>query len=133
MLAIAMAVAAASHAALRAADPMLDTWMNKRETVAIATSRCGPNLCGRVVWAAPEAQEAAAAGGTPRLVGTMLMRNFRQVGRGVWDGEVFVPDLGQTAEAEMTLIGPDEIEINGCQLGGLLCKRQVWHKASPPR
>jgi uncharacterized protein (DUF2147 family) len=112
---------------------MIGTWMNRRETVAIATSRCGPNLCGRVVWAAPSAEQAAAQGGTPHLVGTMLMRNFRPVGRGVWEGEVFVPDLGQTAQAEMTLIGPGEIEVNGCEFGGLMCKRQVWHRAPARR
>lgn len=131
MLSIALALAAAAHKPR--ADPIIGTWLNRRETVAIATSRCGAELCGRVVWAAPEAQQAAAEGGTQRLVGTMLMRNFRQVGAGVWAGEVFVPDLGQTAQAEMTLVGADEIEINGCQFGGLLCKRQVWHKGPVPR
>src|SRR4051812_18772427 len=129
MLAIALALAAAARPAARPADPMIGTWMNRRETVAVATSRCGANLCGRVVWAAPEAREAAAAGGTPRLVGTMLLRDFRQVSRGQWEGEVFVPDLGQTAQAEMALASPTELEINGCQFGGLLCKRQVWHRA----
>lgn len=129
MIALALALAAVPA---KPADPMIGTWMNRRETVAVQTSRCGPALCGRVVWAAPSAQEAAAAGGTPRLVGTMLMRNFRPAGQGLWQGEVFVPDLGQTAPADMTLVSPSEIEINGC-LGSLLCKRQVWHRAPTPR
>ncbi len=131
MIAFAFALAAAVQSAPRA-DPMIGTWMNRRETIAVRTSRCGPNLCGRVVWAAPQAQEAAAAGGTPRLVGTMLMRDFRRVGPGLWQGEVFVADLGQTAQADMTMTGPGEIEINGC-LGTLICKRQVWHRAPAPR
>lgn len=130
MISLALALAAAAPAT--PADPMIGTWMNRRETVAVQTTRCGPALCGRVIWAARSAQEAAAAGGTPRLVGTMLMRNFRPAGRGLWQGEVFVPDLGQTAAADMTLIGPGQIEINGC-LGSILCKRQVWHRAPAPR
>lgn len=131
MISFALALAAAAQPAPRG-DPMIGTWMNRRETVAVQTSRCGANLCGRVVWAAPSAQQAAAAGGTPHLVGTMLMRDFRRVGPGLWQGEVFVADLGQTAPAEMTIAGPGEIEINGC-LGSVICKRQVWHKATPPR
>lgn len=130
MLGLVFAIAAAAHPAPRPADPVLGTWMNRKQTVTVAISRCGPALCGRVVWAAPSAIEAAAEGGTPRLVGTMLMRDFRPVGRGVWNGEVFVPDLGQTAQAEMALVGPGQIEINGCQFGGMLCKRQLWHKTS---
>jgi uncharacterized protein (DUF2147 family) len=51
----------------------------------------------------------------------------------LWQGEVFVPDIGQTAEAEMMLIGPGKLEVNGCQFGGLLCKRQVWRRAPGKR
>lgn len=133
MIALALALAGAAQPAPRAQDSMIGTWMNRKETVAVATSHCGPNLCGRVVWAAPEAQEAAAAGGTPRLVGTMLMRNFRPVAPGAWQGEVFVADLGQVAPADMALVGPDQIEINGCAVGGFICKRQVWHRAPARR
>ena len=134
MFAIALALAAAAaQPAARPSDPVIGTWMNRRETVAVATAHCGANICGRVIWAAPSARAAAAEGGTSRLVGTMLLRDFRRVGPGYWQGEVFVPDLGQSAQGEMRLTGPSELEINGCAPGGFLCKRQLWHRAQPPR
>ena len=47
---------------------------------------------------------------------------------------MFVPDLGTTADGTLMLLGPDTLEIDGCRLHGLLCKKQVWHKVSaPPR
>lgn len=131
--ALSLAIAAVGQPAARMPDPVIGTWLNRKETVAVATSRCGPNLCGRVIWAAPAARQAAAEGGTPRLVGTMLLRDFRPVGQGLWQGEVFVPDLGQSAQGEMRMTGPAELEINGCAPGGFFCKRQLWHRAPAPR
>ena len=125
------AAAAAAQPAPRAADPVIGTWMNRKGTVAVATRRCGRALCGRVVWASPDAQEKASAGGTDRLVGTEILRALQPTGQGLWEGEVFVPDLGTTATGQLMLIGPTRIEINGCQYGGLLCKKQEWHKVKP--
>jgi uncharacterized protein (DUF2147 family) len=128
------ALAAAPHSGPARADPVIGTWMNAKGTVAVRTSHCGGSLCGRVVWAAPAAQEAARAGGTERLVGTELFQDVRPVGPGAWEGEVFVPDLGTTADGNLMLLGPNTLEIDGCRLNGLLCKKQVWHKvAAPPR
>lgn len=128
------ALLAAHPAPPRAADPVIGTWMNRKGTVAVRTAHCGGGICGRVVWAAAAAQEAARAGGTDRLVGTEVFHEMRPTGPGAWEGEVFVPDLGQTADATMALIGPSNMEINGCSFGGFLCKKQEWHKvAEPPR
>jgi uncharacterized protein (DUF2147 family) len=127
-------MAAAAHAAPGRADPVIGIWMNAKGTVAVRTAHCGGALCGRVVWATPAAQEAARAGGTERLVGTELFREVRPAGPGAWEGEVFVPDLGTTADGNLMLLGPDTLEIDGCRLGGLLCRKQVWHKiAALPR
>ena len=131
---ISVLLAAMFAAAHPAPDPVVGTWMNRKGTVAVRTGHCGAHLCARIVWADAMAQEAARAGGTERLVGTDLFRGVRPAGPGVWQGEVFVPDMGETAEATITLTGPGELQIDGCRLGGLLCKQQYWHKvAAPPR
>lgn len=129
MISLVMALAAAAHGA-HAADPVIGTWMNPGKTVAVRTSHCGGGLCGRVVWATPQAQDSARAGGTEHLVGTEIFRDVRPSGPGAWEGEVFVPDLGTTADGNLALLGPDTLEIDGCRLHGMLCKKQVWHKVS---
>jgi uncharacterized protein (DUF2147 family) len=133
MIAILLAtMAAAAHPA--SADPVVGTWMNRKGTVAVRTAHCGASLCARIVWADPAAQDAARAGGTEHLVGTELFRGVRPSGPGMWEGEVFVPDMGETAEATITMTGPGELQIDGCRFGGLLCKQQFWHKiAAVPR
>jgi uncharacterized protein (DUF2147 family) len=121
-------MAAAAHPA--PSDPIVGTWMNRKGTVAVRTAHCGPSICARVVWADPAAQEAARAGGTEHLVGTDLFRGVRPAGEGMWQGEVFVPDMGETADATITMTGPGELQIDGCRFGGLLCKQQFWHRVN---
>ena len=60
---ISFLLAAMAAAAHPAPDPVVGTWMNRKGTVAVRTGHCGANLCARVVWADPAAQEAARAGG----------------------------------------------------------------------
>jgi uncharacterized protein (DUF2147 family) len=122
------ALAAAPHGGH--ADPVIGNWMNSARTVVVRTAQCGRGLCGRVAWASPQAEQAARAGGTEHLVGTEIFRDVQPTGPGAWEGEVFVPDLGTTADGDLSLRDPQTLEINGCRLHGLLCKKQVWHKVS---
>jgi uncharacterized protein (DUF2147 family) len=116
------------------ADPgIFGTWANPKNSVIVRTVRCGASVCGRVVWATPQAKEdAARKGGVRNLMGLELLRDYRPSGPHRWEGRAFVPDLGDEFESEMVQTGPNQIEINGCRFGGLVCKTQVWHRANPP-
>jgi uncharacterized protein (DUF2147 family) len=112
---------------------ILGTWANPKGTIIVRTARCASGICGRVVWASPEAQEDARVAGVSSLVGTELLRGFRPVGAGRWQGEAFVPDLGGTFQSEMSLLGRNRLQIEGCRFGRLLCRQQVWQRrAAPP-
>lgn len=104
-------------------------WVNPHNNVKVETGPCGDNLCGRVVWATPEAEQDARDGGTQNLIGTELLQNYRQTGPDEWVGRVFVPDMGNTYYSTIKLITPDSLKVSGCILGGLICKSQVWQRA----
>lgn len=104
------------------------TWENPTGDVRVITQPCGDNLCGKVSWASDLAKRDAAAGGTPNLIGTSLLRDYRQTKPGHWKGRVFVPDLGDTYYSKIVQLDNRRIKISGCILGGLLCKSQVWKK-----
>lgn len=117
-----------------AASPIEGNWTNPHHSVTVRIAPCGSRLCGRVVSASSRAKADAAAGGTPRLVGAELMSGLEQTGAGSWHGDIFVPDANRRAEADLRLVDPRTLEIQGCALGGLLCKSQVWTRvAAPPR
>ena len=109
------------------------TWSNPGGSVIVRTAPCGGAVCGRVVWATPKAREdAARKGGVRQLLGLEVLRGYRPSGPHRWEGRAFVPDIGDEFASEMVQTGPNEIEVNGCRFGGLVCKKQVWHRANPP-
>jgi uncharacterized protein (DUF2147 family) len=105
-------------------------WMNPKHTLAVHTDTCGQDgahtLCGRIVWASKQAQADATDASVPRLVGTELLENYRLRAPGVWQGTVFVPDMGRRFASEIDELSSDRLKVKGCILGGLLCKSQVW-------
>jgi uncharacterized protein (DUF2147 family) len=116
----------ASAGTAQAASPLEGNWRNPRGSVTVHIGTCGPSLCGRVIAASADAREDAAGAGTPQLVGTELMSGLEPVGEGAWRGDIFVPDRNVHAEGELHLTGPRTLDVQGCAMGGLICKTQTW-------
>lgn len=115
-------------AATPATHPIYGVWMNPYKSVAVRTGPCGDRLCGWIVWANDEAQTDARDGGVTKLIGTALLENYRSDKPGNWSGTVFVPDMGRRFYSIIQQIGPNDMKVKGCILGGLICKSQVWHR-----
>ena len=119
------ALATSAAAQTRGAGPE-GIWRNGKDSVRIRVARCGRGLCGRVTQASLQAQDAAAAGGTERLVGTDLFRGLERDADGLWYGEVYVPDLGRSVEGSLEQVARNTLVAEGCLLAGFGCKRQTW-------
>ena len=116
-----------------AASPIEGSWTNPSGSVTVRIAPCGGgSLCGRVTGASPKARADAAAGGTERLIGTELMSDLEQTGDSSWHGTIFVPDANRSADADLELTGPRTLDIQGCALGGLICKSQQWTRVAAP-
>ena len=110
-----------------AAPTITGDWTNPTRSVTVHIAACGGGtLCGRVIRASGEAKAKAAAGGTPRLVGTILMSDLTPAGAGSWKGNFFVPDHNVRADGTLRQINASMIEIEGCAVAGILCKSQRW-------
>ena len=130
-LPVAAAMALCLVAPLQAATPAgpAGVWRNDRDSVRIRVAPCGGGLCGTVIAASEKARADAAAGGTERLIGTQLFRDFHREGEGLWRGTVFVPDLGQAFDGELTLEGANTLVGTGCIMPGL-CRSQRWSRVA---
>lgn len=111
-----------------AAPTITGDWTNPNRSVTVHIAPCGGTLCGRVIRASGEAKANAAAGGTPRLVGTILMSKLTPAGAGSWKGTFFVPDKNVRADGTLRQINANAIEIEGCAVAGILCKSQRWSR-----
>ena len=129
----ALAALVACMAALPAAagaQPLVLTatgvWRNPHDSVHIALRPCGSEICGFVVWASPRAEAKARKGGTPKLLGEQLLRDFVVDTRGIGRGKVFVPDLNKTFTGSAQLIDERNLQARGCLFASVLCKTQIW-------
>ena len=123
MIILALATMVAADAAIEGA------WKNPSGRVTVLIKPCGEAYCGSVIAAAESAKTDARRGGTTKLVGTQLMSGFKPAGPGKWRGRMFVPDLNHRSNAELRLIGADQLKVTGCMVGRLLCKSQLWTRA----
>lgn len=103
------------------------TWSNPKGTIDVRTAPCGERLCGEIVRASPKAIDDARKKGVNQLVGLQLLQDYKRRSDD-WAGRVYVPDMGRTFSSRIAFVGPDQIRISGCLIGGILCKSQVWHR-----
>lgn len=130
LLMAALVSAAAGGGVRPNAEAILGTWTNPKESVVVRTVPCGSGVCGTVIWATAETEEKARRAGTLRLRGKEVLRGQGGAEDGHWQGRVFIPKLGETVSAEIVQLSRDELQITGCKLKGLLCRKQVWRRTA---
>jgi uncharacterized protein (DUF2147 family) len=119
---------AATPLAANGPAPIVGRWQNPSDSVTVEVAACGGAYCGTVVSATAKAKADARKGGTANLVGTRLMTEFRPVGGGKYKGKVLLPKRGMHASGTIRLAGRNTLVVEGCALGGIICKEQRWDR-----
>ncbi|PZN97621.1 MAG: DUF2147 domain-containing protein [Alphaproteobacteria bacterium] len=119
-------LAAATNLASATSALEYRTYRNPSNSVHIRPEPCGGNVCGVVVWANDKAKADAARGGTPKLVGLQLFKDFKPDGPDRWKGSVFVPDINKTFSGRVVRTSPTTLKGTGCLVGKMGCKSQEW-------
>ncbi len=125
--ALAAALIALPTAALAKA-PIEGRWVNPKGSVTVQVAPCGPAYCATVVDASAKAKATARKGGTPNLIGTQVMSDFRPKGDGTYRGRAFDPKRNIRASATIRMIGDSTLVVKGCLISGIICKEQRWKK-----
>jgi uncharacterized protein (DUF2147 family) len=103
-------------------------WQNPRDTVHIDIRPCGAAACGYVVWASPKAEADVQRRGGQPLLGSQLFKDFTPIGKDVWRGKVFVPDMRMTFSGAASPVDTTGLKARGCLIGNYLCRSQVWRR-----
>lgn len=123
-----MGLSLAAPLAANAPAPIAGRWSNPSDSVVVEVAPCGPAYCGTVVQATAKAKRDAQKGGTTHLVGTRLMSGFKPIGGGKYKGKVLLPKRGMHASGTIRMAGRNTLLVEGCALGGLVCKEQRWDR-----
>jgi uncharacterized protein (DUF2147 family) len=120
------------------ADP-IGTWLTENGRSRIRIENCGGALCGNLVWLKepndPETgkpkldkNNSEAGKRTRPLIGVPIVLNMQAAGSNKWSGQVYNAEDGKTYSGSITQLGPSAIRLEGCALGGLVCKAQTWNR-----
>lgn len=135
----AVAALAVASPAL-AADPH-GVWLTEPGTSRIRIADCGDALCGTIVWLKDpndaETQRprldklnADPAKRSRPLMGVTIVIGMKPAAADKWSGQVYNAEDGKTYTGSVTMLGANALKLEGCALGGLLCKAQTWTRVN---
>jgi len=123
-----------------AQDDVLGRWATPGVSAVVELARCGDGrtLCGTIRWlwdavddkGQPrlDANNADASLRTRPMVGLSILSSLKPRADGGWSGQIYNPEDGQTYRAALRRVAADTLEVEGCVL--VICKKQIWRKAS---
>lgn len=120
-----------------AADPA-GNWLTQTGTSRIRVADCGGALCGTIVWLKEPNEDGKpktdknnsdASKRDRPLIGVQIVLGMKPAGADKWTGQVYNAEDGKTYSGNLTYAGGDTLQLQGCALGGLVCKSQTWTRA----
>jgi uncharacterized protein (DUF2147 family) len=123
-----------------AGDPR-GNWMTQDGKAKVAIASCGAGLCGNIV-ALTEPNDPAtgkpktdsnnpdAAKRTRPMVGVQIVIDMKPDTADKWKGQVYNAEDGKTYSGSITLVDAKTLTLQGCALGGLICKNQTWTRSN---
>ncbi len=136
---IAAALLGVSFGTGFAADPM-GTWRTEEGKATVRIAACGPALCGTII----SLKDANDDAGKPKtdtnntepglrsrpMIGVQIVLAMKPSGTAnKWSGQVYNAEDGKTYSGNLTLQDANTIKLEGCILGGLVCKAATWTRA----
>jgi uncharacterized protein (DUF2147 family) len=129
------ALMAASAAPATAADAT-GLWSTQGGRAQVSVARCGGNLCGAIVALAepndPETgrpktdqNNSDPARQSRPLIGTQILLGMKPDGADKWVGRIYDAQNGTTVSGSMMLNGASSLKLEGCALGGMVCRSQT--------
>jgi uncharacterized protein (DUF2147 family) len=115
------------------------TWLTQAGDARVQVSRCGANLCGKVVWLKEPIDPAThklqvddkdrnpALRNRP-IVGLQLFIGMKPTGPNAWSGQIYNADDGQTYASTVAVADPNRLEVRGCV--GPICGSETWSKVA---
>jgi len=64
------------------------------------------------------------------LIGVQIVLAMKPAGDGKWTGQVYNAEDGKTYSGNLMFSGGNSLQLEGCALGGLVCKKQTWTKVN---
>ena len=112
-------------------------WLTQKGDARIQVSKCGPGICGKVVWLRdaidPLTRKPQTDDKNPNpelamrsMIGVQLFIGMNSNGPNSWAGKIYNADDGGTYDSKVRLVGPGQLSVEGCL--GAICGGETWTK-----
>jgi uncharacterized protein (DUF2147 family) len=134
LLAAGSAVTAAN-----AADPT-GVWHTKGRLAQVQIAKCAEDFCGTIVALKDPIDPATGKPQTDTenedttkrnrpVIGLQVVIGMKPAGTNTWSGRLYSPEDGKTVSGNLMLKDANTLNVEGCLLGGLLCRSETWTRA----
>jgi uncharacterized protein (DUF2147 family) len=121
MRAAAFAAVAACASPALAAEPT-GLWYDHTGRGAVEITKCGDNLCGRLVWLKDSKNN--------EVCGKQIIGDVKPVARGRWDnGWIYDPEKDEKYSVELTLVSDQSLKVMGYMGTKWLSETYMWKRA----
>jgi uncharacterized protein (DUF2147 family) len=125
-------LAAAPLSAL-AADARGD-WVRPNGASKIRITPCGSALCGKLIWLREPRKDTENPDASKRdrpLLGVEIVQSMKPTAKAnQWKGKVYNAEDGKTYTGFIELTSAGKLKLEGCVMGGLICKGESWSRAN---
>jgi uncharacterized protein (DUF2147 family) len=105
-----------------AAEPT-GLWYDHTGRGAVEITKCGSQLCGRLVWLKdPEHAK--------QVCGVQIIGDVKPMANGAWDGGwIYDPERDSKFSVELTPVGPQSLKVVGYMGTKWLSETMMWRRA----
>lgn len=140
LVALLLATGALTSPAL-AAGTLDGRWLTEDTRGIVEIAPCGAAECGKIVWIKdpidPETGKPRKDHNNPDaglahrpIMGLATITAITPDGQSLWDAVSYDPRNGETHDITIRLNSAGtKIELKGCELGGMICRSEIWTRA----
>lgn len=134
--AVAFSISALSIGTAASAElsPVGD-WLVKDGYAHIRIDNCSGKMWGVVAWE----KESGVDNNNPDpakrnrpMLGVPILLGLKPVQANKWEGEIYNSQNGKIYQANITMLSPDVLKLEGCVFGGLFCGGENWTRVANP-
>jgi uncharacterized protein (DUF2147 family) len=115
-------------------------WLTEQGKATIRIADCGGALCGTIVALKEPTDPETGRPKTDKnnvdaskrsrpMIGVQIVLGMKPAGSSEWKGQVYNAEDGKTYTGSLMLQNANTIKLQGCILGGIICKSSLWSRA----
>jgi uncharacterized protein (DUF2147 family) len=132
---------AAALLAPASAAEITGDWLTEEGKATVRIADCGGALCGTIVALKEPNDPATGQHKTDKnnadpamrsrpIIGVAIVLGMKPAGADQLKGRVYNAEDGKTYTGSLILQNANTLKLQGCMLGGVICKSSIWTRAS---